>query len=233
VKRIAKKLGSSVNDVVLSVVTGAVRDFLVRRRVRPDHLDFRVSAPVSVRRGEQRGEMGNHVSAWIVRLPIGEADPMAQVECIRAITDELKRSRQALGVETMMAVAEWTPSVLLSLGARAASGPINMIVTNVPGPQFPLYSLGARLLEVYPQVPLLQNTGVGVALFSYDGKLCWGFNADYELMPDLRHFVRGIANSFAALAAAVGVSLANEPPATGTTGSVPIVEIHAPDSASR
>jgi WS/DGAT/MGAT family acyltransferase len=207
VKRIAKKLGASVNDVVLSVVTGAVRDFLVRRRVRPDHLDFRVSAPVSVRRGEQRGEMGNHVSAWIVRLPIGEADPIAQVECIRVITDELKRSRQALGVETMMAVAEWTPSVLLSLGARAASGPINMIVTNVPGPQVPLYLLGCRLLEVFPQVPLLQSTGVGVALFSYDGKLCWGFNGDYELVPDLRHFVRAVEASLARLAAAAGVPL--------------------------
>jgi WS/DGAT/MGAT family acyltransferase len=207
VKRIAKKLGSSVNDVVLSVVTGAVRDFLVRRRVRPDRIDFRVSAPVSVRRDAQRGEMGNHVSAWIVRLPIDEADPMEQLERIRAATDELKRSRQALGVETMMAVAEWTPSVLLSLGARAASGPINMIVTNVPGPQMPLYLLGCRLLEVFPQVPLLQSTGVGVALFSYDGKLCWGFNADYELVPDLRHFVRAIETALGRLATAAGVAL--------------------------
>jgi WS/DGAT/MGAT family acyltransferase len=207
VKRVAKKLGSSVNDVVLSIVTGAVRDFLVRRRVRPDRLDFRVSAPVSVRRSEQRGEMGNHVSSWIVRLPIDEADPLAQIGRIRAVTDELKRSRQALGVETMMAVAEWTPSVLLSLGARAASGPINMIVTNVPGPQAPLYLLGCRLLELFPQVPLLQSTGVGVALFSYDGKLCWGFNADYELVPDLRYFVRAIEASLTRLAAAAGVPL--------------------------
>jgi hypothetical protein len=151
--------------------------------------------------------MGNHVSSWIVRLPVDEADPLAQVERIRTVTDELKRSRQALGVETMMAVAEWTPSVLLSLGARAASGPINMIVTNVPGPQKPLYLLGCRLLEVFPQVPLLQSTGIGVALFSYDGKLCWGFNADYELVPDLRYFVRAIEASLARLIAAAGVSL--------------------------
>lgn len=211
VKRVAKKLGSSVNDVVLSVVTGAVRDFLVRRRVRPEHIDFRVSAPVSVRRDEQRGEMGNHVSSWIVRLPIEEADPLRQIERIRIVTDELKRSRQALGVETMMAVAEWTPSVLLSLGARAASGPINMIVTNVPGPQVPLYLLGCRLLEVFPQVPLLQTTGVGVALFSFDGKLCWGFNADYELVPDLRYFVRAIEASLVRLAAAAGVPLGERP----------------------
>ncbi|HWP66533.1 MAG TPA: wax ester/triacylglycerol synthase family O-acyltransferase [Candidatus Limnocylindria bacterium] len=207
VKRIAKKAGASVNDVVLAAVTGAVRDFLVRRRVRPEKIDFRVSAPVSVRRSEQRGEMGNHVSSWIVRLPIDQSDALAQLERIRTVTEELKRSRQALGVETMMAVAEWTPSVLLSLGARAASGPINMIVTNVPGPQVPLYLLGCRLLEVFPQVPLLQSTGVGVALMSFDGKLCWGVNADYELVPDLRYFVRSIESALGRLAAAVGVTL--------------------------
>jgi hypothetical protein len=82
-----------------------------------------------------------------------------------------------------------------------------MIVTNVPGPQVPLYLLGCRLLEVFPQVPLLQSTGVGVALFSYDGKLCWGFNGDYELVPDLRHFVRAVEASLARLAAAAGVPL--------------------------
>jgi diacylglycerol O-acyltransferase len=96
----------------------------------------------------------------------------------------------------MMAMAELTPGVLLSLGARAASGPINMIVTNVPGPQFPLYFLGAKLLESYPMVPLLRKTGLGVALFSYDGKLCWGFNADYGLMPDLADFRQDIESAF-------------------------------------
>ena len=107
----------------------------------------------------------------------------------------------------MMAMAEWTPSVLLSLGARAASGPINMIVTNVPGPQIPLHLLGARLIEAFPLVPLLENTGLGVALFSYNGKLCWGFNADYELIPDLRVFVRAVDSSFRELAGAAGVKL--------------------------
>jgi hypothetical protein len=170
-------------------------------------MDFRVSAPVSVRRDEERGEMGNHVSSWIVRLPIDESSPLRQIDRIHAATEDLKRSRQALGVETMMAVAEWTPSVLLSLGARAASGPINMIVTNVPGPQVPLYLLGCRLLEVLPQVPLLQTTGIGVALFSFDGKLCWGFNGDYELVPDLRFFVRAIEASLARLAAEAGVPI--------------------------
>jgi WS/DGAT/MGAT family acyltransferase len=206
VKAVAKALGSSVNDVVLATVAGAVREFCIARRAHPDEIDFRVSAPVSVRRDEDRGRLGNHVSSWIVRLPIYEPDARQRRESIRRVTEELKRSRQALGVQMMMAAAEWAPQALLSLGARAASGPINMIVTNVPGPQFPLYQLGARLIELYPLVPLLENTGLGVALFSYDGQMCWGFNADYDLLPDLRIFVRAVDASFRELCAVAGVT---------------------------
>jgi len=104
-----------------------------------------------------------------------------------------------------MAAAEWTPGVLLSLGARTASGPINMIVTNVPGPQFPLYMLGAKLEHSFPQVPLLPGTGIGVALFSYNGLLCWGFNSDYGLVPDLEDFRAAISESFDDLCNAAGV----------------------------
>ena len=143
------------------------------------------------------------MSSWILRLPVAEKDPLKRVETINEETRKLKESRQALGVNMMMAVAEWTPSVLLSLGSRAASGPINMIVTNVPGPQIPLYMLGAQLVESFPQVPLLENTGLGVALFSYNGKLCWGFNADYDLVPDLFVFVRLIRESFDEIARAI------------------------------
>jgi hypothetical protein len=112
----------------------------------------------------------------------------------------------------MMKMAEYTPSVLMSLGVRAASGPINMIVTNIPGPQFPLYMLGAELESLFPMVPLLDGTAIGVALFSYNGKLCWGFNGDYELVPDLRFFVKAIAASFRELARVSGVVLERVPP---------------------
>jgi diacylglycerol O-acyltransferase len=202
---VRRALGCTVNDGVLTTVTGAVRRFLIRRRVRPEDIDFRVSAPVSVRNEGDKGSMGNKVSAWIVRLPIGEADPKKQLEAIHEVTQELKSSKQALGVEMMMAAAEWTPGVLLSLGARAASGPINMIVTNVPGPQFPLYMLGAKLQESFPQVPLLQGTGIGVALFSYDGKVCWGFNSDYGLLPDLEDFQAVVQEAFDELCEVAGV----------------------------
>ena len=205
VKAVRRKLGCTLNDVVLATVAGAVRRFLQQRQVDPAVIDFRVSAPVSVRREEDRGKMGNHVSSWIVPLPVDEEDPIERVKAIYTRTQELKRSRQALGVEMMMGAADFIGTTLLSLGARASSGPINSIVTNVPGPQVPLYMLGARLEAIYPQVPLLHEMGLGIALMSYDGKLCWGFNGDYEMMPDMKDLVAQVLETFEELQEAVGM----------------------------
>jgi WS/DGAT/MGAT family acyltransferase len=207
VKALRRAAGCTVNDVVLATVAGAVRGYLLSRGVDPGALDFRVSAPVSVRGEAERGRLGNRVSSWILGLPLGEADPRARLLAVRRATEALKRSKQALGVETMMQLAEWTPPVLLGLGARAAQGPINALVTNVPGPQFPLYLLGARLLELIPLAPLLPNLGLVIGLFSYDGRLFWGLNADYELVPDLARFAAGIDAAFSELAAAFDVKL--------------------------
>jgi len=206
VKALRKVLGGSLNDVVLTVVTGAVRRFLERRQVDPAQISFRIMAPVSVREESDRGKLGNRVSAWIVELPIAEPDPCRQLDMIRATTLELKNRRQAVGAEALTRVAEWTPSTLLALGARNVTRvlPFNMVVTNVPGPQRPMYTLGARLLEVHPQVPLLENLGLGIALMSYNGKLCWGFNADFDVLPDLAGFVAEIRASFEALQEAAG-----------------------------
>ena len=218
-KALRKVLGGSLNDLVLTVVTGAVRRFLERRQVNPAEIAFRIMAPVSVRDESERGALGNRVSAWFVELPIGEPDPCAQLEKIRRITTELKSRRQAVGAAALTEVAEWTPSTLLALGARNVTRvlPFNMVVTNVPGPQFPMYTLGARLLEVHPQVPLLDNLGLGIALMSYNGKLCWGFNADYDVVPDLAGFVAGVRSSFEALQEAAGaIRLAPQPPESAT-----------------
>jgi len=199
VKAVRRALGCTVNDVVLATVTGAVRNYMMRRRVDPAGLDFRISAPVSVRRDEDRGKLGNKVSSWIVPLPIDRADPLAQLRELNRRTEELKQSQQALGVELLMAAAEWAPAQLMSLGAQATSGPINMIVTNVPGPQMPMYMMGAELLEMYPQVPLLANTGLGIALVSYNGKVFWGFNCDPDLVTDVDVFVQEVRDAFRAL----------------------------------
>jgi hypothetical protein len=188
-------------------VTGAVREFLLNRQVNPADVEFRVAAPVSVRRTEEHGKTsGNRVSSWSIRLPIEEADPLMQLQALNSITTELKESNQAIGVEMMMALAEWTPS-LLTLGARAGGASNNTIVTNVPGPQFPLYLIGAEMDEIYPNVPLMENMGMGIALMSYNGKICWGFNADYGRVSDIGSFVRYIRESFARLAKTSNVEL--------------------------
>jgi WS/DGAT/MGAT family acyltransferase len=203
VKQLRHELGCSINDIVLGTVAGAVRRYLFRRRVSTEGLDFRVSAPVSVRREEHKGKLGNHVSSWIVPMPLDEAEPLERVAQIRAATEEMKTTGAAAGIETLMAAAEWMTPGLLARGAGMAKGPINMIVTNVPGPQFPLYSVGARMHGMYPMVPLLEGTGLGVALFSYEGRLCWGFNADSGLVPDLDVFVADVAAAFEEIRSAV------------------------------
>ncbi|HUE29802.1 MAG TPA: wax ester/triacylglycerol synthase family O-acyltransferase [Verrucomicrobiae bacterium] len=216
VKAVRKALGGSLNDVVLATVTGAVAGFLEQRRVNVELIRFRVMAPVSVRTREERGTFGNRVSAWMIDLPLAERDPRRRLEKIREQTERLKESKQALGAEVLTRVVEWTPSTLLSLGGRMVTRalPFNLVVTNVPGPQVPLYLLGARMLDNYGQVPLTDYLGLGVVLFSYAGTLCWGFTADWDLVPDVAEFVAGIEAAFAELRqAAQGAPIEGAPPA--------------------
>jgi WS/DGAT/MGAT family acyltransferase len=227
VKEVRKRLGGSLNDVVLTTVTGAVQRFLEGRRVHVDFLDFRVMAPVSVRTAEERGTLGNRVSAWIVDLPLADRDPKSRLRKISETTARLKETKQALGAEMLSRVAEWTPSTLLSLAGRMVtrSLPFNLVVTNVPGPQVPLYLLGARMLDNYGQVPLTDYLGLGIVLFSYAGKLCWGFNADWDLVPDLHDFVVAVEDAFRELRETAGL------PATtlaSTDGHAPIARPAAP-----
>jgi diacylglycerol O-acyltransferase len=207
VKEVRRKLECTVNDVFLATVTGACREYLRDRGVRLDDIVFRASTPVSLRSEDDHSQSGNRVSSWFVDLPVAEVDRRAQVDAIHEETQRLKESRQAMGMDMLMAAAEFAPSGILALGAGMASGPVNIIVTNVPGPQFPLYMLGGRLLAMIPQVPLIENIGLGIALMSYDGGVFWGFTADYDLVPDLDHFIDLIERSFADLAAAAGVEI--------------------------
>lgn len=207
VKRVRRALGCTINDLVLATVTGAVRRFLTERGESMAGVDFKIAAPVSIRRDDDP-EMGNRVSQWYVAAPVDEPDVMKRVEKIRVATEALKASNQALDADLIMNIAEWTPTILLSLASRSASGaaPYNMMVTNVPGPQAPLYLLGARLESMYSQVPIADSTALGVALVSYAGKLCWGFNADFESVPDLARFADAIEASFDEIATAAGIT---------------------------
>jgi len=201
VKGVKKRLGGTLNDVVLATVAGALRRFLQRRGVDVAALDFRVMAPVSVRTEQELGTFGNRISAWMVPMPLGEPDPIQRLEKIREATEHLKHSKQALSAAVLTQVGEWTPSTLLSLGARLAARvlPFNLVVTNVPGPQQPLYMLGARMVDNFGFIPLIDSLCLGVVLFSYAGKLCWGFTGEWDLLPDLHDFVDDIEASFGEL----------------------------------
>jgi WS/DGAT/MGAT family acyltransferase len=201
VKEIRKALECSVNDVVLAIVTGAVREFLIQRQVRPETLEFRVATPVNVRREADEGSLGNRVSSWIVPLPIGLEDPVERVAAIHATTTELKESHQAAAVEMVEALHEWIPLDIQAL----STGTQNAYVTNLPGPQMPLYFFGAEMLETYLFSPLLENLGLAIGVLSYNGRFCWGLTADYDRIPDVSELAQHLENSFEELAAAAGL----------------------------
>jgi WS/DGAT/MGAT family acyltransferase len=195
------QLGGTFNDVVLAIVAGAVRRFLGQRKHAVTNLDFRVLVPVSVRSTEERGALGNRVAGWIVDLPIDEPDARRRLERVSTSTAGLKASKVTRGTEVITQALEWTGTTVLSLAMRLAAqgSPFNMVVTNVPGPPLPLYLLGARMLEAYPLVPLFPGQALGIALFSNSGKLFWGFNADWDALPDLRGLVDAVEASLAEL----------------------------------
>lgn len=200
IKAIKNALGGTVNDVVLAIVAGALRRFFRQRGIGDQALaalDYRVYIPVSVRAKSQAGTLGNQVAMVILDLPLGHDDPKMRLETIRAATADLKNSKQALGAKMMVEAGEWTPATLVTVAARLGYGNrANLIVTNVPGPQVPLYLLGSRMVGTYPLVPLYQNHALGIALFSYAQKIYWGFNADWDLVPDLHDFVEHVDAAF-------------------------------------
>lgn len=203
IKRIGRTAGGTVNDVVLALVTGAVRQFLERRAQDPARIEFRVAVPVNVRSEADRGELGNRVSSLIVPLPLDEADPRRQLQRVVEVTRELKGSGESQAVDLVGRLANWLPLGVMASVSRASSRAVNMIVTNVPGPQVPVFMLGARMLESYPMVPLMANEALNIALFSYQDALYWGFNSDWDALPDLHEFVESIPLGFEALGGAI------------------------------
>ena len=200
VKEIKNRLGGSLNDTVLAITAGAVRSFLVDERgFDVSKSRFRAMIPVSTRASNQRGALGNQVAMWLVELPLSEPEPAKRLALIRERTSKLKETNQALGASTLVDLSSGTPITLLSMANRLAGPrlrPFNMTITNVPGPQFPMYLLESRMLANYPLVPLWAQHGVGVALFSYDGRLLWGVHADYDALPDSDRFRTALQTSF-------------------------------------
>jgi WS/DGAT/MGAT family acyltransferase len=201
IRAIKARLGGTVNDVVLALFSGALRRFFHRRSLDVNGLDFRAMLPVNVRSGGQH--MGNRVAMMAVRLPLDVADPRERLARVVAETTRVKQSHQAAGIQALEELSDRTFTSLFTEFARMAtrSQPYNVVVTNVPGPQFPAYVLGARMLACYPVVPLFQNQALGLALFSYDGRIYWGFNSDWDVVPDLHDLVAAVDHEIDVLGA--------------------------------
>jgi diacylglycerol O-acyltransferase len=207
VKAIKDRFGCTVNDAVLGLIAeGLHRWFVARGTGVPDSV--RVFCPVSVRAGGEHGQLGNKVSGMVLQMPTAAMSIEERLDLIHAGTAELKKSHQAVAAEKLTGLAGWAPPTLLVLAGRVMpnqQGGANINVTNVPGPQFPLYTGGAQMLEVWPFAPLYPSMGLGIAVVSYNGFLYLGFSADSTLVPDVEDFsahIRAAAAECAALAAA-------------------------------
>ncbi len=207
VKSVRATLGGTVNDVVLSIVSGGLRDLLEARGERVDNRTIRALVPVSVRRPGERGTYNNRVSGMVADLPVGIVDPAARLEAVSRQMDGLKQSKQAVAGDVLTSLSGFAPPMLLALGARlAARSPslgVQTGVTNVPGPQHPLQTLDRRLLESFPFVPVIGNVRISIAIFSYDGGLYFGVTADYDSSRDIDILTDGIERAMAALLAVV------------------------------
>ncbi len=207
-KAIKDSLGGTLNDVVLAVVSLALGRHMRAQGHDTEGLVLKAMVPVSVRADVERGALGNKVAAMWAPLPVGIADPAECLEQVRLEMDGLKHSGQAVGAEVLTNLAGFAPPTILSQAARlqARQRFFNLVVTNVPGPQFPLYLLGRRLKALYPVVPLAKRQALGIAVMSYDGHLGFGLIADYDAVPELETIADELERSIAALAkAAAGV----------------------------
>jgi WS/DGAT/MGAT family acyltransferase len=205
-KRIKNSLGGTVNDVVLSVVAGGLRGLLEARGEAVHDLEIRALIPVSLRRDHDKGSLGNQLAAMWAALPVYEADAVRRLVVVTKHMKDLKSSGQAVGAQLLSTFGEWVPPALVAQAAHllGRQRAFNLAVTNVPGPQMPLYALGREMQEVYPLLPLTDNTTVGVALLSYNGTVGWGLLGDYDTTGDLGVLAEGIEKSIAQLVAAAG-----------------------------
>ncbi len=205
----------TVNDVVLSVVAGALRNWLLSRgEPVPVSRTVRAMVPLSVRgqadvpSSADEGALGSRVTSFLLDLPVGEPSPVVRLHQGSHLMREHTANGQSVGADTLVRIGGFAPPTLHALGARAASGfakrIFNLVVTNVPGPQFPLYAAGARMLEMFPVVPLAKGQALAIGLTSYDGGVYYGFNADRDAMPDVDVLARLVDEALDELVATVG-----------------------------
>ena len=209
VKAIKNELGGTVNDVVLAAVNGALRRYLLRRGVDVSGKTLKAFVPVSVRPDDEHGSLGNQVTGMIAPLPVSCSDPVACLHTIGEAMNDIKASGQAVGARALTELSGFAPPNLIDQAARVSLRQrfINLVVTNVPGPQFPLEMAGRELLDIFPMVPLGMNVALGVAIVSYNGTLNFGLVGDFKIMDDLEDLTGDLRDALDDLGAAAGVRI--------------------------
>ncbi|HWO82339.1 MAG TPA: WS/DGAT domain-containing protein, partial [Solirubrobacterales bacterium] len=189
-KRVKDAHGGTVNDVILSIVAGGIGRYLRARGHDTTGLELRAMVPVSVRAAEEHGALGNRISAMMAPLPVWCEDPVERLQLMTAEMGDLKSSGQAVGAEILTKLTDFAPSTIASQAARLqpAQRFFNLVVTNVPGPQFPLYVLGRKMESIFPMVPLARRQALCVGIMSYNGQVNFGLIGDYDAMADLDSF---------------------------------------------
>jgi diacylglycerol O-acyltransferase / wax synthase len=207
-KAIKNGLGGTVNDVFLAVVTGALRRWLRDRGIRTEGLELRGCVPVSVRGEDERGQMGNKITMMACPLPVYADEPERRFRIVSDAMRGLKDSRQALGAEVIAGLQDFAPPTVFARASRLnfSSRVFNVLVTNVPGPQFPLYLLGRELEELVPVPFLAPEKALAVAIMSYNGGVDVGLMGDYDAMPDLEAFAEYIEDEIGELMEAAGAA---------------------------
>jgi diacylglycerol O-acyltransferase len=220
-KRVKDELGGTVNDVVLTVVSGALRDWLHSRGIRSEGLELRALVPVSVRTKDQRNTLGNQLTVMRGPLPVYIEDSVARLRFIRQAMDGLKESKQAVGAATLAAVNNLAPPTVLAQASRLnfSTRLFNLIVTNIPGPQLPLYVLGRKLDDLFPVAFLPNDHALAIAIMSYNGGLDYGLLGDYDALPDIDLIAEGIDSTLAELLSAAGASASGAKPAKRSNGA--------------
>lgn len=189
-KRVKNAHGGTVNDVILSIVAGGIGKYLRARGHDTEGLELRAMVPVSIRAEEEHGALGNRITAMMAPLPVWCEDPVERLHVVTQEMGDLKSSGQAVGAEILTRLTDFAPGTIVSQAARLqpAQRFFNLVVTNVPGPQFPLYVLGRKMESIFPMVPLARRQALCVGIMSYNGQVNFGLVGDYDAMADLDSF---------------------------------------------
>lgn len=231
-KAVKKELGGTVNDVVLAIATGGLRRLLLERGEQPPGRGLRAMVPVNIRDAAEQLGLGNKITSLFVELPVAEPDPLRRYRLTAGNAESLKSGSQGVGGSALLDVTSLAPPILHSVLARSlfASRLFNVTVTNVPGPQQPLYSFGSRLEDVYPVVPLAADHAVGIAAVSYAGRVFFGLHGDERAASDLEVLRDGMEQSLGELfhLAEGSQPRRRRPDRKGAVAATPVIEVAAP-----